>query len=99
MAKGRLPTHRVVEAIDVPFDGIECLGPRGKCHVMEAFLFQARKERLGNGVVIAVPRVAHALRRLAFPQDLSVVVRCGMTSTIAVKDKSEYQIASPERAG
>ena len=85
----------IVEAVDIAFDGVIGLGPRGECYVVEALLFQARKEGLGHRIVVTVAQVAHALRHLPCSQHLAVVMGSILATAVAVDNEPRRRVTSP----
>ena len=87
VAKRRVAARGVVEAVDVALDGVVGLRAGGEAHVVQALFLQAREEGLGDGVVVTVARVAHALRGLLGSEQLAVRVSGVQAAAIGMMDE------------
>jgi hypothetical protein len=74
------------------------MGPRGEGQVVQSLLLQAREEGLRDGVVVAVARVAHALRDLPLGEHLTVRLGSVLAAAIGVVDQPGRRAAGRQCA-
>ena len=88
VVKTGVESGAVVEGLDVIEDGGAGLGAGGEAMVIDQFVFEAAKERLDEGVIVAVGFATHGRDQAVLGQDLSVSGTGELSAAIGVDYKS-----------
>ena len=89
----RMPPDSVIEDLYIFKDALSCNGSR--CIGMTQFCFQGGDERFCHGIVVAVPRSAHALGDTILGEMVSEQVACILTSPIRMEYQRSPWLSSP----
>ena len=89
----RMPPDPVIKIFNVFKDALSCNGPR--CIGMAQFCFKGGEERFCYGIVVAVPRSAHALGDTIVGEMVSEQVACILTSPIGMEYQRSPWLSSP----
>ena len=77
----------VIEGLDVIEDGGASLGAGGEAMMIDQFVFEAAKEGLDEGVIVAVALATHGSEKAVLGQDVPVSRADKLGSTIRVDDE------------
>jgi len=86
VGKTGVKSDAVIEGFNVVEDGSASLGDRGEAVMIDQFVFEAAKEALDKGIVVAVSLSTHRSGQVMLAEQLSVTGTGELGSAIGVDD-------------
>ena len=88
-----MQTATIVEGFDVIEDGSASLGLSGEALMVDQLVFEAAKEALDKGIIVAVTWTTHGGDQAVLGEHLSVGRAGELASAIGVEDESRARLA------